>query len=304
MISIVITTKKESQTLPKAIEVILEQIQNDPNFELLVVGPDQETEEITKKYPAVKYLKDEDKGKPAALNLTFQKTRGEILILTDGDVYLEKNAIKNLLKYFQRDSELCRSQGCYSKIGAVTGCPVPTNSRKNIFGYWAHFLTNAADWTRRRKSKRNEYITCSGYLYAFRNIVKEVPVDTLVEDGIVSQMVWQNSYKIAYAPEAKVYVKFPTNIQDWFRQKIRSTGGYIQKVDARHKQLIMKHDRMRGFREEVSSGFRLFFNYPKNLKEFFWTILLYSVRLYLWLLIFWKIKILKKRPWERVESTK
>jgi len=293
MISIIITTKKEPQTLPKAIEVILNQIKNNSNFELLVVGPDQETEKISQKYQSIKFIKDADQGKPAALNLALEQAQGNILILTDGDVWLGEEAIEKLIKNFDN-----------KKIGAVSGCPVPINLKNNLFGYWAHFLTNAADWTRRKKSKIGDYLACSGYLYAFRKIIKEIPSNTLIEDGIISQMIWQNSYKIAYAPEAKVYVKFPTNLQDWFKQKIRSTGGYVQKIKARHRQLIMKQDRMRGFREEVSDGLKLFFTYPKNLKEFFWTILLYLARLYLWLMILWQIKILKKTPWERVESTK
>lgn len=291
MISIIITTKKEPLTLSKAMEAILKE--NLVEAEILVIGPDFETEKIAKNYPPVKFLKDSGAGKPAALNLAFRQAQGNILVLTDGDVWIKEGSIKKLINHFSNE-----------KIGAVTARPIAINCHKTLFGYWAKFLTDAADWTRRKKAKRGEYLVCSGYLYAFRNVIKEIPNDTLVEDGIISQIIWQNSYKIAYEPEAIVYVKFPTNFSDWIKQKIRSTGGYVQHVNALNDKLIMKKDKMRGFTEEVSDGLKLFLTYPKNLKEFFWTILLYSARLYLWLLILWKIKILKKTPWERVESTK
>ncbi len=304
MISIIITTYKEKETLPKAIKAILNDIRNSEEFvisreyEVLVVGPDKETEKITqefsKKYFFVKYLKDKGIGKPAALNLAFREAKGEILVLTDGDVFIEKGAIKKLLRHFKD-----------KKIGAVSGRPVSLNRRNNLFGYWSHFLTDAADFIRRKKARRGEYLVCSGYLYAIRNIIKEIPKDTLVEDSIISQMIWQKGYKIVYEPEAKVYVKYPNNFRDWLKQKIRATGGYIQPIS--NFQFPISKKRMRGFWEEVSGGFKLFFTYPKNLKEFCWTILLYLARLYLWLIIFWQIKIIKKtfsKIWQRVESTK
>lgn len=302
MISIIITTYKEKRTLPKTIKAILEE--NILNSELIVVGPDKETEKITqefsKKYPDVRYLKDKGVGKPTALNLAFQEARGEILVLTDGDVFIEKGAIKNLLKHFET-----------KEIGAVSGHPISINQRNNLFGYWSHFLTDAADYLRKKKNRRGEYLVCSGYLYAFRNIVKEIPENTLVEDSIISQMIYQQNYQIAYESEAIVYVKYPDNFKDWIKQKIRATGGYIQKLKTKNEKIKTTTKnlkfKMRGFLEEVSDGIKLFFTYPKNLKEFFWTILLYLARLYLWFIIFWRIKILRKpfsKIWQRVDSTK
>lgn len=296
MVSIIITTKREPKTLAKTIEKILEEDLEDS--EILVVGPDEETEKIVKNYPSVKYLKDKGVGKPAALNLAFQQARGDILILTDGDVCLKKYATAQILRHFEDE-----------KVGAVSGHPVSINSRGNIFGYWSHFLTAAADYVRKKKSKAGEYLVCSGYLYAIRNLyirhgfVIRIPENTLVEDSIISQMIWQKGYGIAYEPEAKVYVKYPDNFSDWLKQKIRATGGYVQKSQSpKHK--TQTEQKMRGFWEEVKDGIKLFFTYPKNFKEFWWTILLYLARLYLWLLIFWQIKVLKKTPWPRVESTK
>jgi len=305
MISIIITTYKEKETLPKAIKIILNERLINKEFEILVVGPDEETEKIanefSKKYPEVKYLKDKGIGKPSALNLAIEKVKGEILVLTDGDVFIKKGAIDKLLEHFKDE-----------KVGAVTAHPVSINPRNNLFGYWSHFLTDAADYVRKKKNRAGEYLVCSGYLYAFRKkailnkkgeIIK-IPEETLVEDSFISQIIWQNNYKIVYEPEAIVYVKYPDNFSDWLKQKIRATGGYVQKSQIKNFKL---KNRMRGFLEEVSDGLKLFFTYPKNLKEFFWTILLYFARLYLWFLIFWQIKILKKpfsKIWQRVESTK
>lgn len=374
MISVIITTYKEPETLPKAIQAILNDIRNSEEFvptkvgiltevgiisretfEILVVGPDKETEKIVKKFQQkllkllssadfndrqkqrnrilIRYLKDKGIGKPAALNLAFQEARGEILVLTDGDVWMGKNSLRYLLAPFFAGDKVSVSQRQVSvsprfaegKVGAVSGHPVSINSRENLFGYWSHFLTDAADFVRRKKTRRGEYLVCSGYLYAIRNLIKEIPEQTLVEDSIISQLIWQKGYKIAYEPEAIVYVKYPDNFSDWLKQKIRATGGYVQKIKSQKSKVkscppshkasadapisnqikdLKKLGKMRGFLEEISDGIKLFFTYPKNLKEFFWTKLLYLARLYLWLMIFWQIKILKKPSWPRVESTK
>ncbi|MBU4369159.1 glycosyltransferase family 2 protein [Patescibacteria group bacterium] len=303
MISIIITTYKESETLPKAIRAILNQ-NIKQEYELLVVGPDKKTQEVVRefsKYPQIKYLKDKGHGKPSALNLAFKKAKGKILVLTDGDVFIGENVLKRLIEPFQND-----------KIGAVSGNPVSLNSKNHILGYWSHFLTNAAhQW----RLKGGDF-PCSGYLYGFRDIIKEIPENVLAEDGIITQMIRDKDYQIAYAPEAKVYVKYPNNFKDWLKQKVRSTGGYSQKsqitnhksqTNSKSKIQIIKTKKTRSFFQEIKDGLILFFTYPKTFKEFFYTILLYKARVLLWLIIFWKIKIRKKSfasIWQRVESTK
>lgn len=297
MISIIITTYQEPQTIGRAIQAFLDE-EIDQDYEILVVCPDQETQEkileYQEKYSQVKCLKEkESKGKPAALNLAFRQTKGDILILSDGDVYIKKGAVRELLKYL-KDPE----------IGAVSGRPVSVNSRNNCLGYWSHLLTEAAHQRRLELIRQRKFIDYSGYLSAIKKIPIlnfQFPIFTLSDDAYLSQIIWQKGYKIAYAPEAMVYVKFPDNFKDWILQKKRSTGGISQSLIAGH-QLSM-----RGFWEEIFWGTKFALKYPKNLKEFYWTILLFFARLYLWILIFWDLRVRKKKfkeIWKPVKSTK
>lgn len=287
MISIIITTYKEKDTLPKCLTAILTQTLTI-DHEIFVVGPDSDTENVVKQFavtrPQVYYIRDQHLGKPAALNLAFKQTRGEILVLTDGDVWIGDNSLEKLLNLIANPN-----------VGAVTGHPLPINPRNNIFGYWAHFLTNAAHQT----LLISKSFPCSGYFYAFRKkLINEIPEETFSEDGWITQQIRDQGYTVGYASEALVYVKYPTNFHDWLIQKKRSTGGYIQIKE-------LKNERNIG--NEIAGGIRLFFTYPKNIQELYWTKLLYFSRLYLWLLIFWQIKIKKvnlKNIWQRVESTK
>ncbi|MDD3102130.1 MAG: glycosyltransferase family 2 protein [Patescibacteria group bacterium] len=295
MISIIITTNKEPKSLPQAIQSFLDSNLLKADDEILIVGPDEESEKIAKefqiRFPVIKYLKDKGKGKPAALNLVFQQARGEILILSDGDVKIKKEDLEYLITPFENN-----------KVGAVSGQPISTSSRNNLFGYWSHFLTFAAHQMR----LKNRNFPCSGYLFAIlKKIIDQIPENMLAEDAVMTQMARNQGYQVVYAPQAKVYIKYPDNFKDWLKQKVRSTGGYVQEFGIWNLESRIK--KMRNFWQEVQSGIKLFFIFPKTIKEFFWTILLYLARIYLWLAIFWQIKIRKKtfaHIWQRIESTK
>ena len=290
MISLIITSHKEPKTIAKAIKSFLNQKIKEKN-EIIVVAPDKETLDVAKKYK-VKCLKDPGKGKPIALNLAFSKVKGDIVILTDGDVYVSNNSVDEILKLFKD-----------KKVGAVTGRPISLNSRRKMLGYWSHLLSEeGAHKTRLKLIKENKFIVCSGYLYAFRKkLINNIAEDALSEDAVISHLVWKKGYKIGYAPKAEVYIKYPSNFKDWIKQKRRSAGGYQQ-----IKNYVKNPKRMRSFWKETTGWYRAL-KYANNFKELYWTFLLFGARLYLWFKIFLDIQIRKKEfedIWKRVESTK
>ena len=292
MISILITAYKEADTIGKAIRTFLTE---ELDCEVLVAAPDKETLDAARavKSSKVKVFKDNGIGKPAALNLLLSKANGKILVLSDGDVYIEKGAIKKLVSHF--DDE---------KVGAVSARPVSVNDRKTMLGYWSHLLTNAgAHITRLERVRKKKFIVCSGYLYAMRNIIEKVPEDALADDAVISYLVWNKGYRIEYEAEAIVYVKYPTTFNDWMLQKIRSAGGYTQL----RKYFGNNFPVMRSFGREIVFGWYKALRYASSLKELYWTIVLFFARLYLWINVFVKIKIMKRSfsdTWKRVESTK
>jgi cellulose synthase/poly-beta-1,6-N-acetylglucosamine synthase-like glycosyltransferase len=291
MISIIITAYKEAGTIGKAIEAILQNKIPD-KYEILILAPDEETlnmaRKYSKKYKKLKVIKDKAEGKPAALNLAFKEAKGDILVLTDGDVYVSENAIPLIIEKFKNP-----------EIGAATGRPIPINDKRNMLGFWGHLLFYVAHKRRETALKLKKRIFCSGYFYAFRNIVDKIPEETLSEDGFISQIIYSKGYRIEYSPESEVYVKYPSTFKDWLIQKKRSVGGYNQ-----IKMWIDKE--IRSFKKE-SLGLIDVLKYPKNIREFFYTFALIFARLYLWLLIFIDINIKKKKLkeiWLRAKSTK
>lgn len=109
MVSVVITSYKEPKTIGRTIRSIADlRYSGLPSApEIIQVSPDQKTLTAGKREAQRLRLgkrfiqiKDAREGKSTALNLALKQVRGEIIILTDGDVYFDKNAAGLLIKPF------------------------------------------------------------------------------------------------------------------------------------------------------------------------------------------------------------
>jgi cellulose synthase/poly-beta-1,6-N-acetylglucosamine synthase-like glycosyltransferase len=293
MLSVLITAFREAATVGRAIEALLPQLA--AGAEILVVCPDPATTAVVDgyaaRYPAVRHVADPQRGKPAALNVGLKAARGDIVVLSDGDVVVAEGALAALLAPFEDP-----------QVGAVSGHPLSASPRDTLLGYWSHLLTEGIHQMRLARDQAGQFLVCSGYLFAFRRaLIGTVPEDALAEDAAISHAIARQGYRIRYTPRARVFVKYPTTYRDWLRQKVRSAGGYAQDYVRRSPV------RMRSAWLEILDGTRLALRYPRDLREFWWTLLLFPARLHLWMLVFVNVRLLR-RPltalWQRVETTK
>ena len=221
MVSIVLTAWREERTIGKCVKQILKNIEEiGGEVELILVCPDSQTREAAEKvvdaasFSNFSYVKDPQKGKPHALNLAFKKAKGDIIVSTDGDVWIADGSLKELLEPFDR-----------SEIGGVTGRPVCENDRATRWGYWGHLFVDAAHTRRMETLGKGDFFAMSGYLLAVRNIEWELPDDVL-DDVYFSYKLHEDGHEIAYASDAMVYVTQPSSMGDWLKQKVRSLEGY------------------------------------------------------------------------------
>mgnify|MGYP001581412231 CR=1 FL=1 len=293
-VAIVITAFKEPK-IGRALDSILNQKIKYP-FRIVVSTPDNETQEVVRNYQIknkrIYLFKDPGKGKSFAINLLLKELTEDILIFTDGDVYLNNDSVNEVIALFNDSS-----------IGCVCGRPIPEESKDTKYGYWANFLFNEAHKMRKNAFINDDFLECSGYLFAFRNnIIHSFPLDT-AEDTIIPYYFWEKGYRIGYAEKAEVFVKNVNNWDDWIKQKVRTgrAHGYLNKyVD------VKTTPRTKTFLNEAMGTFSLL-SYPRSLNEFLWSIHLLFARLYMWTNVGFDVKIKKKihsDAWERVESTK
>jgi len=312
MISIIITSWKEPDTIAKCLKSIANKKYSGLNceFEILQLSPDSETlnagKEEAKKLGlnSKEYvqIKDPQKGKPYALKMAIKRAKGKILIFTDGDTHFGENSIPSLLEPFKEKD-----------IGGVSGRPLSSDKKNNIFGYWGHLLSDSAHHRRcslMRKvegkdyyKSKNSFFPMSGYIMATRKFDFSVPDDVLSDDAYISYSIRNQNSEIAYSPKATCYVKYPQKISDYYKQKVRSIGGFIQ---LKNYGIFQKDKQSRSVLIELS--YSLFvLKYAKNVRELVWSLALFPVRLLTWIKIYWERVIIKKdfsKTWVRIESTK
>lgn len=303
MITIVIPSYKEPKTIGRTIKCVADRQYTgyEGDFEIIQVSVDKET--LDAGMEAAKQLKlkigqeykqivDPHKGKPYALTLAFKEAKGEILVISDGDIYYDKGALGLLVKPLLQDKT----------IGGTSGQPISADPKDNMMGYWGHLLTAAAH---DKRTKDSEF-PLSGYAMAFRNLHQEIDPKSLVEDAYISYMMLNAGYTLKYVPEAKVWVNFPQNLRDYFKQKTRSLGGFAP-LNKDEVVKNKKHKKQRTFVQELSY---MFFplQYAKSPRELIWSLALYPTRLWTWWLIVlknWRERNNKDIvAWERIESTK
>jgi cellulose synthase/poly-beta-1,6-N-acetylglucosamine synthase-like glycosyltransferase len=307
-VSVIITAAHEEKSIGQAVSSFLPQLAKDD--QLIVIAPDQSTLNAAQKVSSrVKIIQDRGKGKPSALNQAVNQATGQILVLSDGDVYVSAQALKHLLSSFKNP-----------KVGIVSGHPLPTNSRNSLYGFWAYLAPQTAHLQRQKRAKKNLPVDCSGYLLALRSsLFTPLPPDALADDALITQNILNQGFQTAYAPRAEVFVKYPTNFRDWIHQKVRSVGGAslvqfyspgVGKALSRGVKPSEKHVKqkikMRGFTQELGQVFTTL-SLVATPREFLYWFLAFLFRFYLWILIFIRLKILKtpsNRIWTRIESTK
>lgn len=287
MLTVGIAVHNEEKCIKKAITLW----QKEPVDEILVIssGSTDSTDTIIRalreKDSRIRLISErEKKGKPAAINKILDLAKGDKIIMTDGDVYVEPGAANLLEAHFTEN-----------KIGLVAGHPVPLDP-KGVSGCWMRI---SCDILHSKRSKNIE-LDVTGNLYAIRKgIVEKIPENTTLDDVYVALEVKKKGYDIVYEPEAIVRVKGVTTIGDFMSQKTRTRVGWRQ---------IQESEKAGTSR--TPAGDLLYI--PKLVKYIMTPSGIIAVPSYLmlsaatWLLAWWKWKTEKNylKLWKTAKSTK
>ncbi len=293
-ITIGVVAYEEEETIGEALQRIVEQISGDAYEVLVVAGGRDRTLEIVKSFAREHpelirvFEEKERRGKPAAVNTIVENARGEIVVLTDGDVFLEAGSVEALISAFNDE-----------RVGLACGRPVPLNDRNSLFGFWAHYLYQVAHEKRLEKSSAEKPFSPTGYLLAIRKeAFSPIPSEALADDAYLGMLVSRRGYLLRYEPKARVLVRFPETISDFLRQKRRTFGGFVQVKGAFGQA---DRDVLKEALEGVPKGLR----YCRSFRELGFFAVLCLVRLLTWIAAWRDVR--RKRLaeiWVPAKSTK
>ncbi len=307
-IDVVVVAYKEYSTIGPIIEKIEKQLKDlqerkvIKKARVIIIAPDKKTRDLGKKASKYSYTQTVEVpvGKPKALDYILKSNllTGDIIVFTDGDLAWSDYVIEPLLKEFEKDKN----------IGAVAGHLVPTNSKNTMMGYWAYVTTQAGAHVERLKAKKQKrFLNIPGGIFAIKKhaLPEYMPHDILGDDIFFTLQVHKKGYRVSYAPDAVVFVKYPVKLKDWIKQKKRTAGAEYQ-IRQMFKKDFKNIVPMRSFKKEVAY-LPAVLRYASNFKEFIWSLALIQFRLYTWIMAFIEQKIFKRNPykvWKRVESSK
>ena len=228
-------------------------------------------------------VQDQREGKASAINVFLSQAKGDLVVIESGDTIPEKDAIERLLRPFL-DSE----------VGMTGAHPVPVNSERTFMGYTVNLFWRMHHEMALKHPKLGEVI-------AFRNIVKEIPPDTAVDEASIEAIITKLGYKIHYAPDAVVFNKGAETIRDYFKQRRRIMVGHkhLQKTRG---YTVSSMD----FRNLLKLFRTLFSTIRWNPKTILWTIGAVCIEILGRFLGDFDYYIKKENPfaWDIAESTK
>jgi glycosyltransferase involved in cell wall biosynthesis len=121
LVSVIIPCFRQAQFLPDAIDSV--EVQTYARHEILVVddgSPDQ-TAEVVRRYPAVRYLRQRNRGLAGARNTGIHCSRGAYLVFLDADDRLLPTHFERSLEGFERRPDAAIVCGDYRLFGVDDG---------------------------------------------------------------------------------------------------------------------------------------------------------------------------------------
>jgi len=165
--------------------------------------------------------KDLRTGKMAAIKRAMPSVTNEIIVFTDANTFLNKSAIKELVKHYQNE-----------KVGAVAG-------EKRIMVEELADASSAGEgfyWKYESLLKRWDYelysnVGAAGELFSIRTkLYQPVESDTIIDDHMIAMRIAENGYLIAYEPEAYAMETASANTKEELKRKVRIAAGGIQSI--------------------------------------------------------------------------
>ncbi|WP_326786170.1 bifunctional polysaccharide deacetylase/glycosyltransferase family 2 protein [Streptomyces sp. NBC_00151] len=206
-------------------------------IEIIVVddGSDDNTSEIAESLgmPNVRVIRQENAGKPAALNNGVRHARHDIVVMMDGDTVFEPDAVHQLVQPFA-DPE----------IGAVAG-NAKVGNRDTVIGAWQHIeYVMGFNLDRRMYDLLRCMPTIPGAIGAFRrDAVLEVggmSEDTLAEDTDITIAMHRAGWRVVYQEHAKAWTEAPGSLKQLWSQRYRWSYGTMQALWKHRKSLTDK----------------------------------------------------------------
>lgn len=222
-VSLIIAAYKEDKVIVQRMTNALGMNYPADRYEILVGcdGNEDLTGELVKTFddPRVRLVQyPVRRGKASVLNDTVPQARGEILVFSDANTDMERNALKHLVKHFSE-----------STVGGVCGQLILQDSAtgQNVDGiYWKY-----ENFLKKKEAELGALLGVNGGIYAIRKeLYQSIPANTIIDDFLIGMRIHQQNRGLIFEPQAVAYEETPETIQAEFQRRVRIGAGGFQSL--------------------------------------------------------------------------
>lgn len=218
----------EAENLDRSVRSLIEQELPDGwswgTIWLVVSGSTDGTgaiaDQLAASFPAVRVLHERDRGgKARALNQILSRSRGQSLVLLNGDAVARPGAVAALLE---------ASRGHERPFG-VMAFPVLPLGRPDLTSRMIRLL-----WTVHHELHRRALGSGSGnhlsdeLLMVSLPSIPMLPEEAINDGSFIGAWLRTNGGERLYAPASRVEIEVPGNVRDHLQQRRRITVGHAQ----------------------------------------------------------------------------
>ena len=223
-VSILVPAYNEEKIIGEALEKLMSVVYPKNKLEVIVIddGSKDNTYSIAKNFESknLRVLKKKNTGKASSLNYGLRHTKHEFVAVMDADSFLERNALRQCMAYFDEDN-----------VAAVTS-HVMVKRRKTIWERMQHTEHMVISLMRKAQEQVNVINVTPGPLSIYRKrvLMKVGGFDekSIIEDVEIDWRLLRNGYKIRMAFDAMVHSIYPDTFKMWWGQRRRWVVGGLQ----------------------------------------------------------------------------
>ncbi|MER5179737.1 bifunctional polysaccharide deacetylase/glycosyltransferase family 2 protein [Streptomyces sp. NPDC002896] len=233
-VSVIVPAYNEKECIANTLNSLA---QSTHPIEIIVVddGSTDGTSDIAESLglPNVRVIRQENAGKPAALNNGVRNASYDIVVMMDGDTVFEPDTVHRLVQPFA-DPE----------VGAVAG-NAKVGNRRTVIGAWQHIeYVMGFNLDRRMYDLLRCMPTIPGAIGAFRRdavlAVGGMSEDTLAEDTDITIALHREGWRVVYEEHARAWTEAPGSLKQLWSQRYRWSYGTMQALWKHRKSLTDK----------------------------------------------------------------
>jgi len=222
-VTLIIPAYNEAGFIETKIKNTLELNYPDSKLKIIFIsdGSTDGTGAIIEKYTQFLHLyKPERMGKPDAVNRAMAFVQTPIVIFCDANTLLNKDAIREIVKFYQDP-----------KVGGVAGEKKVAGGSDDGAADAEGFYWKYESALKNLDSELHTVVGAAGELFSIRtHLFEHLPNNTILDDFVMSMRICQKGYVFKYEPKAYASELPSATIKNEQKRKIRISAGGFQSM--------------------------------------------------------------------------